>query len=232
VENGLLEIHRQLCANFVEQDGILVVHDYGDVNAEVHAATNESGIIDLADYAVLSVAGAERIAILERALKKDLRVLAFGAGRSESILDSQANLVATVIVLAKENGFWIYGDASSLKKIGAQLFDSSEGLVSWVNEREPFAVLSVQGAFAAESLGRSIGRAIALGEYHWGTMQFFDAEVTIVKHARTGVDGYDILVPREHAGILWEILISNHAHPFGYKAMNQAHLEAGLASQE
>lgn len=226
MQNSLLETHRQLGAHFFEQNGVQLVRDYGDVDAEVSAATNESGVIDLANYTVLRVDDQEGIAVLDRILKTDLQTMRPGSGMSKSVVDAQGHFIADLIVLAKENHFWIYASVRDLENLRASIRNIyPDEALSWLDARESIAILSVQGAFASDSLGRTIGRAIALPEFSWGAMQFFDAELVVVKHARTGVDGFDVLVPSEHVHILWEILISNHARPFGFAALNRAREE-------
>lgn len=233
MQSVLLGIHRQLGANFIDRGDIPVVHDYGDVNAEVHAATNESGIIELADYAVMRVEGKDGVAAFAQISQIDLSVMTFGVGKHVTMRDWNEQRNSDLIVLARESGFWVYATEQDLHTLGVRIRAVNPNPAwTWLDRREPIVILSVQGAFAAESLGRSIGRAIALNEYHWGTMSFFDGELTIVKHARTGVDGYDLLVPSEHAEIFWEIITANHACPFGYKALDQARSEAGLNSKE
>jgi aminomethyltransferase len=222
VTTTLLEINRQLGAHFFEPDSHLV-RDYGDVPAEVQAITSESGVIDMAHLGVIRVDGRSQLPVLDRLLKTDLATFSLGLGLLASICDADGTF-DQVIVLAKENEFWLYASAHVLEKLGAQ--------ISSVDSNDSFVVLSVQGAFASDTLGRSIGKAIALDEYHWGAMRFFDGELTIVKHARTGVDGFDVLVPREHAAILWEILTSNHARPAGLDALNTSRREAGLPADK
>ncbi|MDE3088538.1 MAG: aminomethyltransferase family protein [Chloroflexota bacterium] len=220
---------QQLGARFVERDGVTLARDYGDVRGE-HAALSDAGLIDLAHFGVLRVEGRDRVAWLHKLVTTNVEALEEGGGAYALLLDAKGHVAADFVVLRLADALLLYTSTGAKRKLFADLRRAIfREKVTLTDQSEAFAVLSLQGAMAQETLGQALGTYFSQGEFCFSAAKFFDSELLIVNSPRAEYGGLDLIVARRHAEMLWGMLAAKGARPVGIDALNIARVEAGIA---
>lgn len=226
----LVEKHRQLGARFLERDGFTVVRDYGDVRGEYDAMYFGAGVIDLAHFGVLRVHGPDRVEWLHKLVTANAQALKEWTGAYALLLNAKGHVAADSVVLRLPDALLLYTSWSAKEKLVAKLRRAIfREKVTLTDVSDTFAVLSLQGALAAESLAQTLGSNFARNAFDFSPIKFFDSDLLVVNNPHTEHGGFDLLVERRHLEILWDILTAKGARPIGLDALNVARVEAGIA---
>jgi aminomethyltransferase len=90
-------------------------------------------------------------------------------------------------------------------------------------------LLALQGPEAASVMAEIIPEAIELGFMQYATYDWNGARVTVSRAGYTGEDGFEVLLPADHAVALWDALLADpRVKPSGLGARDSLRLEAGL----
>lgn len=91
------------------------------------------------------------------------------------------------------------------------------------------ALLALQGPRAAEVLADLLPGADELSFMSYATLPWDGTRVTISRSGYTGEDGFELLVPADHAQALWDSLLADdRVKPIGLGARDSLRLEAAL----
>lgn len=91
------------------------------------------------------------------------------------------------------------------------------------------ALLALQGPEAVDVMTTIVPEAVGLGFMHYGSWEWNGTRLMIARSGYTGEDGFEILVPAEFAGALWDKLAADdRVRPAGLGARDSLRLEAGL----
>lgn len=202
---------------------------YGDVDEEYWALRKGAGIIDLSHMGRLTVTGRDRVSFLNGLLTNDLTKLGSEGGVRSALLNTKARVLADMRVFSQENSLLVdTGDSpgSRVKAIldqfiiteAVQVRDSSQELLQ----------LSVQGPKSTEAmrqvLGVEVSNLTSLSTKALGPS-------LIIARDRTGLGGYDIIVPRDEAEAAWQGFLLKGVdlvRPVGLEALEVFRLEMGL----
>lgn len=230
MQSPLHEQHQMLGARFFEREGFMLPQDYGDVNAEYDALYFGAGVIDLANFGVLRVEGRDRVEWLHKLVTTNVQTLPEGYRAYGLLLNAKGHVAADFVVLRQPDALWLYTSLRAKENLYANLRRAIfREKVTLTDVSGAFSLLSLQGALAGEYLTRALGATPPRGDYVFSPMRFFDGELLIVHNPRTQQDGFDLLIERQHAEILWDILTTKGARPIGFDALNAARIEAGIA---
>src|SRR5690606_16788003 len=102
-----------------------------------------------------------------------------------------------------------------------------------VIERPELAMIAVQGPNArqrvATVLGAAAERVLGLGRFSAAEVEAPDAGwVFVARTGYTGEDGFELMLPGQHAPALWQRLLDAGVAPAGLGARDTLRLEAGL----
>ncbi|MBI5304627.1 MAG: aminomethyl transferase family protein [Chloroflexi bacterium] len=225
----LNERFAKLGARFFERDGATLVRDFGDV-ANDYAALREAGVAYLPPFGVLRVEGADRIAWLHKLVTPNVQAIAPGNGAYGLLLNAKGHIAADFVVLVLNDALLLYTSASAKTKLARDLQRAIfREKVTLTDVSDAYAVFTLQGANAPGALHQTLGGMFQLAPYQFFAMKFFDQELIVVQNPRAGFGGYDLLVPREHAEIFYDLVTARTAAPIGFDALNVARIEAGVA---
>ena len=255
------EMHRQLGAEMMERDGWWVPANYGDPAAEYDIVRTGAGagLIDLSPRGRIEVSGAEAVQFLNGMITNDVKTLADGAWMAAAFPTVQGRLVASVRVTNRGGAFLFDTELATHERVLKTLERFT--LAGDFKVRDitgETALLSVQGAGAAEIVGAALGETAARTErgqatvisHGWGSQPFKITEVvpnihtpeneaevsrllnahslTVVRATHTSEDGFDIYTSAGEAPALVDALLSAGARPFGYDALEVLRIEAGI----
>jgi aminomethyltransferase len=232
----LNETHRALGARMVDFGGWDMPINYGSQIEEHHAVRRDAGMFDVSHMTVVDLHGARARDFLRHLLANSIDKLKLhGKALYSCMLDEHGGVIDDLIVYyLGEEFFRLVVNAGTRAKDLAWIERQAQAFEVQVKERPEFAMIAVQGPAArSKVLGllHEVDRARIekLGKFAAAAAQGPHGMPLFV--ARTGIageDGFEIIVPSEHAVALWEALAAAGVAPAGLGARDTLRLEAGM----
>lgn len=193
--------------------------DFGDTHAEIAAVREGTILADLSDNALLAVTGDDAAAFLHGQFTNDVEALPVGAAQWSGWCSAKGRLLATFLLLRREDGFLLMLPAELAAAFAKRL--SMFVLRSRV-KIEDASARWVRLALAGKSAGVIVAR-------HWGFTP--DPMRSVERDSATCVavdaERFVVFVPGEAAPALWEKLAMN-ATPAGTDAWTLSLIDAGI----
>ena len=227
--------HVELGARLVDFGGWDMPLHYGSQLEEHHAVRRNAGLFDVSHMRAVDIDGAGAAAFLRRLLANDVaRLTSPGAALYSCMLNEQGGVIDDLIVYYRAPGHYRLivnaGTADGdLRWIRAQAGSDAVTIL----ERRDLALLAVQGPNARERSAALLPvadrvLALALARFHATTLAVQDGSIYIGRTGYTGEDGFEIMLPAEHAVDLWDRLCDAGVRPCGLGARDTLRLEAGM----
>ncbi|WP_417605113.1 glycine cleavage system aminomethyltransferase GcvT [Oceanimonas baumannii] len=223
--------HLEAGAKMVDFHGWDMPINYGSQLEEHHAVRQDAGMFDVSHMTIVDVKGTGAKAFLQRLLANDIgRVTQPGKALYSGMLNEQGGVIDDLITyyFAEDDYRMIVNSATRDKDL-AWMAKQAEGCDVTLTERPELAMIAVQGpnakAKAATVFSAEQNAAVA------GMKPFFgvqSGDLFIATTGYTGEDGYEIVVPAEQAGALWNALKNAGVRPCGLGARDTLRLEAGM----
>lgn len=231
----LHEFHESVGARWTALNGREIVQDYGDWRRE-HAALNHSaGFLDLSFRSRVCLTGSDRVRYLHGQVTNNIKKLRLGEGCYAALVTAKGRM---------QSDLNVYCLSEEL------LLDFEPGLSGSVRERlesyivaddvqvievaAEYGLLSAQGPQASEVMKR-LG---IFGELPTEPFQFTKTvdstlgEIYLARHARLGIDGFDVFVPTHGLGAVADKMITGckaiGGGPCGWQAIETCRIEAGI----
>ena len=228
--------HRAAGAKMVDFGGWDMPLNYGSQIEEHHAVRRDAGMFDVSHMTVVDLHGARCREFLGHLLANDIGKLKKpGKALYSCMLNERGGVIDDLITyFLAEDFFRMVVNAATRDKDLAWIERQAAAFDVEVTERPELAMIAVQGPNArgkvlalldandrerVEKLGR-FAAAEARGP---GGMPLF-----VARTGYTGEDGFEIIVPEQHAVALWTTLAGSGAHPAGLGARDTLRLEAGM----
>ncbi|MFJ4173769.1 glycine cleavage system aminomethyltransferase GcvT [Microbacterium sp. NPDC089696] len=236
----LRDRHEALGASFTDFGGWQMPVRYTSDLAEHHAVRQAAGIFDISHMAEFTVRGAEADAYLDHALAGRLSALAVGKAKYSLLLAEAGGIVDDVIVYRlAEDDYLIISNAGNRDAVREALSTRTAGFdVEVADVSDDYALIAVQGPNAEAILAATPGISdvsIPWSEqryYAWASASFAGAPLLLARTGYTGEDGFELLVPAEHAAELWDAVLAAGQDrglvPAGLAARDTLRLEAGM----
>jgi aminomethyltransferase len=192
-------------------------------------------LFDLGDTGVVELAGADALAAVQGMISSDADRIQTGQWQHSALTTRDGTFLDDVLVyrLAASH-FLLTATAANLKKDVAWILDRVKlaGDVAVVDTSSRYAVVSLQGPVSREVLQALTGADLeSLEECAFTYGEVAGARATISRVARSGEDGFDVLVPPQSALRVWQAILQEGgdagAVPAGRDALGTLRLEAG-----
>jgi aminomethyltransferase len=203
--------------------------------AEHRAVRAGVGLFDISHMGRIEVAGADAGRLLQQTTTNDVAALPPGRGQYSLLCNEAGGTLDDLVVYRLETYYLVVVNAVNRERDIAwwQRHAAAAGLAVQLTDRTfEVAMIAVQGP-ASEALLQpltslaldtvryyAIARAAICGREGW-----------LARTGYTGEDGFELLVPSEHAVALWEALLARTAPvqplPAGLGARDTLRLEAG-----
>ena len=228
--------HRALGARMVDFGGWDMPINYGSQIEEHHAVRRDAGMFDVSHMTVVDLHGARAKDFLRHLLANNVSKLkAHGKALYSCMLNEQGGVIDDLIVyfLGEEN-FRLVVNAATRAKDLAWIGKQAASFGVEVKERPDFAMIAVQGPHARAKVLDLLHevdrhRIEKLGKFAAAAAQGpHGMPLFVARTGYTGEDGFEIIVPQEHAVSLWETLRSAGVTPAGLGARDTLRLEAGM----
>jgi aminomethyltransferase len=228
--------HRALGARMVDFGGWDMPINYGSQIEEHHAVRRDAGMFDVSHMTVVDLHGERTRPFLRHLLANSVDKLKVqGKALYSCMLNEQGGVIDDLIVyFFDEAHFRLVVNAATRDKDLAWIEQQAKAFGVEVRERPDFAMIAVQGPNArAKVIGllhevdrpriEKLGRFAAAAAQGPHGMPLF-----IARTGYTGEDGFEIVVPNEHAVALWDALAAAGVAPAGLGARDTLRLEAGM----
>jgi aminomethyltransferase len=228
--------HRALGARMVDFGGWDMPINYGSQIEEHHAVRREAGMFDVSHMTVIDLHGARVRDFLRHLLANSVdKLKVHGKALYSCMLDERGGVIDDLIVYYLGDEFYrLVVNAGTRAKDLAWIELQAQAFEVQVKERPEFAMIAVQGPAArAKVLGllHEVDRARIekLGKFAAAAAQGpHGMPLFVARTGYTGEDGFEIVVPAEHAVALWEALAAAGVAPAGLGARDTLRLEAGM----
>jgi aminomethyltransferase len=228
--------HRALGARMVDFGGWDMPINYGSQIEEHHAVRRDAGMFDVSHMTVIDLHGPRTREFLRRLLANSVdKLKVSGKALYSCMLNERGGVIDDLIVyFFDEAHYRLVVNAATRAKDLAWITQQAQAFGVEVIERPEFAMIAVQGPNAR---GKVIGmlhevdrpRIEQLGKFAAAAAQGpHGMPLFVARTGYTGEDGFEIIVPNEHAVALWEALAAAGVKPAGLGARDTLRLEAGM----
>ncbi|HET6764970.1 MAG TPA: glycine cleavage T C-terminal barrel domain-containing protein [Longimicrobiaceae bacterium] len=223
-------------AVFGEVAGASVPRHFGDSRAEYETVRTAAGVADRGDRARIRMWGKDPAKMLHGLITNDLLKVPAGRGVYAAMLNPKGRMIADLRALRVEREGApevlvdvareaLAGTREHLKKFVPPMF------ARWEDASDSLACVGVYGPLAHQAVARVLADVPRLDEDAFAEAAFGDAGVVVLATRELGVEGYDLFVPAEQAGALWEALVAGGAEagvrPIGFGTIETLRVEAG-----
>lgn len=228
--------HRAAGAKMVDFGGWDMPLHYGSQIEEHHAVRRDAGMFDVSHMTVVDLHGARCREFLQHLLANDIgRLKKPGKAIYSCMLNERGGVIDDLITyFLAEDFFRVVVNAATRDKDLAWIEKQAAAFDVKVTERSELAMIAVQGPNArAKVLGLlhaddrekadKLGKFVAMEARGPNGMPLF-----VARTGYTGEDGFEIIVPEQHAVALWKALAAAGVQPAGLGARDTLRLEAGM----
>jgi aminomethyltransferase len=241
-QSPLADRHRALGAKTTVFAGWDMPLDFGSVIAEHHAVRSGCGVFDLSHLGKIAVSGPDALESLQYAFTNDVTLLSKGRAHYTLCLNETGGVVDDLLLYRLDWGYLAICNAANVGAVHAAIADAP-GAADVADLTGDFVCLAIQGPASPEvssAAGLDVrGMAFldcrALGEPAPGAAASERAEPVhlggmVARSGYTGERGYEVVVPIERSGDLWDRLLAvDDVVPVGLGARDTLRLEMGYA---
>jgi glycine cleavage system T protein len=207
----LHERHTALGAKFAPFGGWEMPLEYagGGVLKEHTAVRTGVGVFDVSHLGKARISGPGAADFVNACLSNDLRRI--GPGEAQYTLccdDATGGVVDDIIAyLHADDHVFLIPNAANTAEVVRRLRAAAPDGITVTDEHEAYAVLAVQGPRSAELLG-ALGLPTGHGYMSFSAATLDGVGLTVCRTGYTGELGYELVVPAEHAVVVWDALFT------------------------
>jgi folate-binding protein YgfZ len=222
---ALDSLHQRLGARFVEERGVAVPADYGDLAGEIAGLRDSHAVVDLSWATRLELRGRDRHRFLNGLVTSNVKDLRAGQGRYGFFLNKQGRVIADVYTTALDDRLWLElpadcGEPMRRHIESYRVIDDVE-----VAGLDDMALIGVLGPAAAAVLGDAAA-ALALDASVRAAIE--GCEVQLTRRRVFGVEGFVLWVPSSLAEDIFVALAAG-GRAAGLGALDARRVAAGVA---
>jgi aminomethyltransferase len=208
-KSPLHERHVALGAKFAEFGGWEMPLEYSGVVSEHNAVRHAVGVFDVSHLGKAVVRGPGAAAYVNATLSNDLGKI--GPGRAQYTLccDAATGGVVDDLIAYLHNDelvFLVPNAANTAEVVRRLAADAPTG-VEVENHHTSHAILAVQGTRSDEVL-EAVGLPVGHDYMSFTEADFGNAPVIVCRTGYTGERGYELVIPNEVVGDLWDALLA------------------------
>ena len=223
--------HVALGAKFSEFGGWQMPLQYSGVVAEHKRVRSAVGVFDVSHLGKLWVRGPGAVDFLNRCLSNDLGRIPAGHAHYTLACNADGGVVDDLIAYrVGDDEVLLIPNAANTATVHDLLAADAPAGIQLRNAHTEYAVIAVQGPLSDETLsalGLPVGHDyMAFAPGSWGGVA-----LTVCRTGYTGERGYELVVPAEAAGRLWDAVLAAGAEydilPAGLGARDTLRTEMG-----
>lgn len=203
---------------------------YTGVIAESKAVRESAGMFDVSHMGRTWFRGERVLEFLEHLTTNDVSKLMDGGSQYSLLCYENGTCVDDIIVYRVTDGvFRVVINASNREKDIAWMQSHNSFDVEILDETFETAMIAVQGPNAVSIVeGLSDLEIGETPKFHTVNCDIAGAPTFAARTGYTGEDGFELIVPADHATDVWEVLVENGVVPCGLASRDVLRVEAGL----
>lgn len=227
----LHNVQSQAGAAFTQVMGYRLADSYDDPVAEYQAVKDGVALIDRSYAGRFEVRGKDTLDLLNRLSTYKVDELPPGTGAGTLLTTNKGRVVDILHLFSGGSDLLMLTSPQTRQRV-AEWIDLYTFLeeVSLEDVTEATAMLSLLGPGACEVIGRVSGTdASQLGRWDHCEVEIGGIPVHLLRSDALDAPGYDMVVPKDGAGLLWTALIADpEVVPAGEAALNAVRTERGI----
>ena len=226
--------HRDHKGRLVEFGGWSMPVQYSTIIEEHTAVRQRVGLFDISHMGRLSFEGPDALAWLEKVTTNHVAKLAPGQIQYSLILNEAGGILDDVLVYHRPDGLSVVCNASNRPKVLAQFARYRDGFDARLVDRTlDTAMIAVQGPAALATTQRQFDEPLTdVRYYRCVAGHFLGIPALASRTGYTGEDGFELIVPSEHAVEVWDSLLDSGRVfgilPIGLGARDTLRFEAAM----
>ena len=225
--------HLQTNAKMIEFQGWQIPLQFSEVLSEYHAVRTASGLFDIGCLGRIEITGMGAATLLQKVLTRNTAKITIGSAHYGLICNQSGFILDDVLVLhLAGNRYLLTTTAGNTDKIHLWLKEHAADDVQITDKTQALSQFALQGPQSFHILEK-------LTEPHLKKMNpravrevtLQDTLVTISRTGYTGEQGYEVFVPADHAGAIWDTIISAGIEkgllPCGFACRDILRMETG-----
>ncbi len=232
----LYDMHISQGAKMVDFGGWDMPINYGSQIKEHNVVRTDAGMFDVSHMTVVDLTGDKVRDFLRTLLANNVdRLKDKGKALYSCMLNEKGGVIDDLIVYYVNDTFFrMVVNSSTREKDLAWINKHAEAFNVVVTVRDDLTMIAVQGPNAREKAHLALGTEIAaqIKDTAVFFIKFVNdsdmGEIAVARTGYTGEDGYEIMLPKEHASTFWAKLAEQEVVPCGLGARDTLRLEAGM----
>jgi aminomethyltransferase len=227
----LYDTHVDAGARMVDFGGWDMPVNSGSQKEEHHAVRQRAGVFDVSHMTVIDLSGAASEDFLRYLLANDVAKLNYhGKALYTCMLNPDGGVIDDLIVYYFDRAnYRMVVNAATRAKDLRWIREQARAFDVRVNERTELAMIAVQGPEARRLSAELVDplwreQALALKPF----AALYAGELFVARTGYTGEDGWEIVLPAEHAPAAWDRLIDAGVAACGLGARDTLRLEAAM----
>src|SRR5699024_4390512 len=228
LETPLHAAHLAAGGKMVEFAGWELPIHYGSQMEEHSAVRSSAGMFDVSHMGTVHFRGPQAGEFHQRDLSNDIdRAAEQGQAIYSCMLNDQGGVIDDLITFRVDNDFYRGVLNAARREVDLEwLRRHAEGFDVEITEREDLAIIAVQGPEAGAKLGSVLGSdGAAVVEALKPFRAASHGDFYIARTGYTGEDGFEVMLPGDHAVELWDQLVAAGVRPCGLGARDSLRLE-------
>ncbi len=197
-----------------------------------HTAVREAvGLFDVSHLGKATVRGPGAVAFLNARLANDLDRIGPGQAQYTLCCDAGGGVVDDLIAYRfADDHVFLIPNAANTAEVVRRLRDGAPPGITITDEHESFAVLAVQGPRSPDVLA-ALNLPTAHPYLSFETSSYGDTPLIVLRTGYTGAHGYELVVPSDRAGTVWDAVVKagegQGLRPAGLAARDTLRTEMG-----
>jgi len=233
-QTPLIAQHRAAGAKLVDFAGWEMPIQYSGVLDEYHTVRSKAGLFDVSHMGRLMVSGAGALAFLQSVTTNDVAKLAVGQAQYSMVCNDEGGIKDDIFVYrVKTSDYLLCVNASNRSKVLTWL-EAHPGDESVILEdhSDQLAQIALQGPLSKDIMIAAGGEVVTtLKLHHTCETTLASIPTLIARTGYTGELGYELYVPSDRVGALWERIMDAGAakglKPAGLGSRDLLRLEMG-----
>ncbi len=208
---------------------------YSDITTEHRLVRSDAGLFDLCHMGRIRVVGPDAVDMLQGVQTNDVEKISEGRIRYALFLNHKGCALDDILIHRRAKDIYLVVNASNLRRDYELLKTAAVGRdVEVIDESETVGMIAIQGPRAEEIMTLLAPEIDVAGIPYYGLAEgtIGATEGMVTRTGYTGEDGFEIYVPADEVGPLWdrslEIGEPFNLAPCGLGARDTLRLEAGM----
>ncbi len=205
IKTPFYNFHVAAGAKMVTFAGFRMPVQFKGITAEHLAVRNNVGLFDLSHMGEFEVSGKDALAFLQKTTTNNVAALdEVGKIQYSCMTNPKGGIVDDLLVYRLQDSYFLVVNAANIDKDFAWLQSHVFGEVRLVNLSAETGLLAIQGPRAQKVLAEVTDYNLDdMAFYTSATAKIAGVELVFSRTGYTGEDGFEIYIPPQHAGTLW-----------------------------